>query len=63
VDFLNSAEVGIFSELVFTSEEYHVIPYAKFSGIPEEKLHGIPKEKAELLHFGDMKTWKHGERM
>ncbi len=32
VDFWNSAEVGIFSELVHTSVEFYGIPFAQFRG-------------------------------
>jgi hypothetical protein len=41
VIFWNCAEVGIFSELVYTSAEFHRIPYAKFNWIPGKKLHEL----------------------
>jgi hypothetical protein len=34
VDFWNSAEVEIFSELIYTSDEFQAIPCTKFQGIP-----------------------------
>jgi hypothetical protein len=49
VDFRNSAEIGIFSELLFSSVEFDKIPCAKLRGILGEKLHGISKEILELL--------------
>jgi hypothetical protein len=33
VDLWNSAEVGIFSELIYTSDEFQAIPCTKFQGI------------------------------
>jgi hypothetical protein len=61
LDFWNCAEVRIVSELIFTSAEFHGIPFAKFPeyrGIPGRKQHGIPKEIQELLYFGDMELRK-----
>jgi hypothetical protein len=34
VDFWNSAEVEIFSELIYTSDEFPAIPCTKFQGNP-----------------------------
>jgi hypothetical protein len=53
MDLRNYAAVGIFSEVIFTSEEFDENPCAKFCGIPKE----IP----EVLYFGDMETWIHGD--
>jgi hypothetical protein len=49
VDFWNSAEVGVFSELLCTYAEFHGIPFEKYRGIPG-KVHGIPEEKC-LYHM------------
>ncbi len=49
VDFRNSVEIGIFSELLFSSVEFDKIPCAKLRGILGEKLQGISKEILELL--------------
>jgi hypothetical protein len=37
VDFWNSAEIGIFSELVYTSDEFQGILCTKFLGVPGKK--------------------------
>jgi hypothetical protein len=52
MDFRNSAEVEIFSELLFTFAEFHIIPRNSKRKNPRDSgkiLHGIP-EKMPVLH-------------
>jgi hypothetical protein len=56
VDLWNSPEVGIFSESVSSSVEFHGILYTKilwnsvkYNGIPGKKRHKIPAE-IPVLH-------------
>jgi hypothetical protein len=65
VNFWNSAEVGIFSQLIYASGEFTELRgqnSAEFSGIPRNsgvKLHSIPTE-IPVFHE-NLEKWKHGD--
>jgi hypothetical protein len=61
LDFWNSVEVIIFSELIFTSAEFNGILFAKF-----RECHGIPGEsytefRKKYRNYCILETWNYGK--